>query len=998
MHHFVSYSRADGNQVALSLCDALEAGTPAIHPWLDQRSLRPGDDWDTQLVEAIRMCRSLLFLMTRDSVEDLSTCKREWTRALKYKKPLVPILVHADAEMPFRLEPRQHLDFTGNFEAAVSRLRDHLRWLDSPEGLLRATEERLANAQRDRLRAVEPAEIARVEAEIIELSAEIARRRRAVEDPAAAAREVAESIAQGLERERSPEPASRPAGRSRVVNRPPATVPAYFQDREIETRLIGEALEDEGVRLMMVIGRGGLGKTVLVCRALQGLESGRLPDGAGEITADGIVYLSAVSTRPLTLPNLYADLARLLPADTAKRLEDTYRTERLSVSDKMQALLAEFPSGRTVVLLDNFEDVVDPSTLTIKDADLEQALRALLSGPPHAVRVIVTSRVAPPALALVQPAAQRRIDLDQGLVSPHAENVLRAMDVDGKVQLRTARDELLSAAGAMVGGNPRALEHLFAILSADRDTSLEDILADAAGRMPENVQQVLVGESFSRLDPTAQQVMEAIAIYGRPVRAAAVDHLLQPYMAGLASAPVLARLVNMHLVRKEADRYGLHPVDQAYVLGRIPVGEPGDRETPDDRRFTRFALFHRGADYFAQVRVPPDAWRTIDDVAGHRAEFDLRIAAEEWDTAAGVLLEIDSALLLWGHYRLVAGMHELLRGKLGDPGLTRSHSASLGSAYAKLGLYQSSIECYTEALERARELADATGERDALAALGWCYVQIGDTRKAIEYCEASLQLCQAQEDRPGECAALGELGWYYGKLGQAEHAIALCRRALALAQELGDQVMAGFVLSNLAGVLIDAGELEEAIGRAGESVTVGEANANPTLGNWSNGFIARAQLAAGNLAAARAAAEAARRYDEPENNAYLLALTGVIAARQREMAAAREAFTAAIEQADTLLARSATNYDALDAKGLSLCGLALCEGDRHLASAAQTYRAARAINRDEGVVQRVLRLLDDLAAVDGGERLAAMRPSAAGLVKAASTAAEAPPIAADTGG
>jgi hypothetical protein len=69
--------------------------------------------------------------------------------------------------------------------------------------------------------------------------------------------------------------------------------------------------------------------------------------------------------------------------------------------------------------------------------------------------------------------------------------------------------------------------------------------------LPNNVVKELVGEAFSRLDPTAQRIMQALAIYGRPVTPAAVDYLLQPYLAGVNSAPILGRLVNMQFARKE---------------------------------------------------------------------------------------------------------------------------------------------------------------------------------------------------------------------------------------------------------------------------------------------------------------------------------------------------------------------------------------------------------------------------------------------------------------
>jgi hypothetical protein len=55
----------------------------------------------------------------------------------------------------------------------------------------------------------------------------------------------------------------------------------------------------------------------------------------------------------------------------------------------------------------------------------------------------------------------------------------------------------------------------------------------------------------NRLDPLAQEVMQALAVYGAPVPAVAVDYLLQPYRIGIDSSKTLGRLVNMQFVRGE---------------------------------------------------------------------------------------------------------------------------------------------------------------------------------------------------------------------------------------------------------------------------------------------------------------------------------------------------------------------------------------------------------------------------------------------------------------
>jgi hypothetical protein len=90
----------------------------------------------------------------------------------------------------------------------------------------------------------------------------------------------------------------------------------------------------------------------------------------------------------------------------------------------MYALLYAFPSGRYVVMMDNFENVIDPETREIEDAELREALGALLEYPQHEVKVVVTTRFASHDLPLVRPELQTRLELDKGLASPYAENIL----------------------------------------------------------------------------------------------------------------------------------------------------------------------------------------------------------------------------------------------------------------------------------------------------------------------------------------------------------------------------------------------------------------------------------------------------------------------------------------------------------------------------------------------------------------------------------------------
>ena len=180
-YYFICYSRRDAEDIALTLADQLAAGPPSIRVWLDRRSLQPGIDYDEQIDEALRGCAGVLYVMTEDSVSPKSECKREWTRGLKYNKPIIPLLSHKEAEMPFRLEPRQYIDFTHGVDAGLARLREHIRWRAIPEGILHTLKERLEDSHRD-LRSKE-ADQPRIKEVIAELERQIDEQQRRIGKP-----------------------------------------------------------------------------------------------------------------------------------------------------------------------------------------------------------------------------------------------------------------------------------------------------------------------------------------------------------------------------------------------------------------------------------------------------------------------------------------------------------------------------------------------------------------------------------------------------------------------------------------------------------------------------------------------------------------------------------------------------------------------------------------------------------------------------------------------
>jgi tetratricopeptide (TPR) repeat protein len=1011
--YFICYSRRDGKEIALRLADKLEAGPPSISVWLDRRVLQPGIDWDEQIVEALRESAGILYVMTKDSVSRYSECKKEWTRALKYKKAIIPLLLDKEAEMPFRLEPRQYIDFTHAFGAGLAQLREHVRWRATPEGLLHTTNERLQDARRD-LDSAQQGDKTRIEEEIAQLQLQIDGFQAAIKDPQAAQERTKQSIERGLERERQPELPVASKVQTRFINRTPLIPPQYFQDRHVETGLIGNFLRSESMRLMTVVGRGGVGKTAMVCRLLRSLEGGKLPDDGGELPVDGIVYLSARSGHPVNFPNLFSDLCKLLPEQMAKYLEQFYKDSKQSCKAQMQALLDKFPGGQTIVLLDNFEDLVDAETQAIKDGELDEALRAMLDAPPHGLKFILTTRVAPQALLRVQPGFQATLELDHGLKSPFAENILKAMDADGTLGLN-GPDAPLAEAREATRGFPRALEAVVGILRTDRSTNLRGLLQELRqlGSRAEDVVRDLVGEAFNRLDPRAQEVMQALAVYGSLVPAVAVDYLLQPYHIGIDSSKTLGRLVNMRFVRGEAGRYYLHQVDRDYALSRVPQGEPADRKV-EPAPWTRYALSHRAAEYFKETRKPRETWKTLDDLAPQLVEFDLRVISEDYAGAANVLLEIDyDYLSLWGHYRLLVDQYERLHGKLADPILQIDSLINLGDAYCRIGQFEKALACSNDALVLARAQNDKTLEADALFSLGFCYGDMGDHSKAIEFNLLALAGYRDLGDKSGEASARGNLAIRFSDLGRSAEAIEQYELAIASDKDIGNRMGECVKTNNLAMEYFVLGKNAEARRLAGDALqiahTIGsrliEVAATTLLADlmvretrFEDAFkeydkaialaddtnavqmqmsarcgLAWACLLAGDLPRARAVAEEATKYRYPNGYGAVLALGGLVALLQGDTAAAGKAFDMTICEADAQSAGTARDYYSAYARALALAGLTLCRDPTLARAATEAYRDARAISAAPGLIMDELQKLDALAVADPGGILREVR-------------------------
>ena len=356
-----------------------------------------------------------------------------------------------------------------------------------------------------------------------------------------------------------------------------------------------------------------------------------------------------------------------------------------------------------MVLLDNLESVMDAERETLTEQALHEALSAVLTAPAHAVTVIATTRVTPTALLKIEPARQRQLRLEEGLGSPDAQIVLRALDDDGHLGLRDAPDELLDGLRQHTRGFPRALEAVKAILDGDDTLTPRDLL-DRTRHLPEDqVVQVLVGEAYELLDAPAQQVMQALAVYPAPVSAvggglpapAGQPHHRRrahpdpagPPPAGPVPGPALLPAPGGPGVRPQPARSGCPAIP-----GRVHAGGPAGprrgllRPDPD----AAGVLAHPGGRPAAAGRVRAALRHRRLRHRGHRAgRHRLRLPA-----GVGPLPHPDRAAR--AHPRADHRPRPERRPP-GQPGEL---------PFASLGEYRQAIDLHTQALAIARDIGD----------------------------------------------------------------------------------------------------------------------------------------------------------------------------------------------------------------------------------------------------------------------------------------------------
>ena len=118
---------------------------------------------------------------------------------------------------------------------------------------------------------------------------------------------------------------------------------------------------------------------------------------------------------------------------------------------------------------------------------------------------------------------------------------------------------------------------------------------------------------------------------------------------------------------------------------------------------------------------------------------------------------------------------------------------------------------YDEALSKARELKDPTGEATTLQGIGIVYRNTGKPQKALELINQALAIFQVTGNKSGEAGALQSIGILYSVLGQPQKALEVYNQALLICQASGDKRREANVLNGIGVVYFSTGQPQKAL-------------------------------------------------------------------------------------------------------------------------------------------------------------------------------------------
>jgi tetratricopeptide (TPR) repeat protein len=557
----------------------------------------------------------------------------------------------------------------------------------------------------------------------------------------------------------------------------PTQLPADIGDftgRETHVEHLCALLTDEGgsssgaVRIAVVNGAGGLGKTTLAVHAAHRVRE-EFPDG--QLYVD----LLGASAQPAEPGEVLARFLRDLGVEG----------DKVPARDDERAALyrTRLTGRRVLILLDNAQDAAQ--------------VRSLLPGS-SSCAVLVTTRNRTPDLV-----STRFVDLN---VLEDTEALALFSRIVGE-ERATAEPDATAEVLVACAGLPLAIRICAARLAARRSWRI----ATLAGRLRDvhrRLDELSIGDlavrasfqvSYASLRASAGKVDPA-----RVFRLLGLWHgswISWPAAAALVGvaeddiADALETLVDANLLESPApDWYRFHDLLRVYATERAEAEEP---EAVRAEAVGRLLLWYLDT-----------AEAAADTVSPHRYQ----VAREPVTKGASALdfSSVEEALSWYDDERanLAAATRQAAAAGLHD--VAWRLPSTLSPVFNRLSNWAECVTMHRVAVESARKVGDRLGEAWVLSQLGFALARLRDP-EAFGLLEQALTIRQEFDDTLGEAQtaiAIGEA--HLNMHGPGQDALHYLRRAADLLEPKGAISLRSVALNNLGEVYFRLGDLDAA--------------------------------------------------------------------------------------------------------------------------------------------------------------------------------------------